>query len=123
MEVVLNILWVLVTFGAFTFLLPKARGRKAAVIGLACVAALLFPIISVSDDLSANDAWEEATTIRRATPLPPASTAPHVAIIADAIHVAVALLAIGIIETRIAPALTRLLPAETEPRSPPALSR
>jgi hypothetical protein len=121
MELLLNLVWALITCGAFVFLLPRSRGGRAAVIGLACVAALLFPIISVSDDLSvARDAWEEATSIRRVSAMLDAFATSHSAAVPVAVlNVAVALLAIGLIESGIAPAIVRLLPAESDPRSPP----
>ena len=105
MELALNVLWALVVCGTFAVLLPRSRGGRVAIIGLACVAALLFPVISVSDDLNAAfNAWEVAAVAF----LPVAVS-----------QIAVAFRAIGHVEVEAAPALIRLLPADSDPRSPP----
>jgi hypothetical protein len=110
MELVLNIVWALVTCAAFVFLLPKGRGGRAAVIGLACVAALLFPIISASDDLSMAAVASDAFSLSKSAVLPVAS-----------MDLSIALAAIAFIEQQVVPAVVRLLPAESDPRSPPYL--
>jgi hypothetical protein len=51
MELLLNLTWLAVATAGFIFA-PKHSGRVWLV--LACVAALLFPIISVSDDFNAD---------------------------------------------------------------------
>jgi hypothetical protein len=60
-EIFLNCAWAAVAITAFVVLMPKAgsaRGKQA-VAALLCCAALLFPIISVSDDLGADrDTYE-----------------------------------------------------------------
>jgi len=55
-EVILNGAWFAVTATVFLLLLPRAMRvrRKHAVAAILCAAALLFPIISLSDDLSAD---------------------------------------------------------------------
>lgn len=60
-ELVLNALWLAVVAGAFT-VIPRRSSR--ATIGVACILVLLFPIISVSDDLALDsNSLEEALAI------------------------------------------------------------
>jgi hypothetical protein len=62
MELALNLLWLV---GALTaFLVVPARSRNAS-FALLCALALLFPIVSISDDLSADRtrAFNEAAAI------------------------------------------------------------
>lgn len=78
MELILNLVWLLTTagifaaFGVWTAHQPKgatAASRHRFQIGLAlvCVAALLFPIISMTDDLATTVvALEEWSAVRRA---------------------------------------------------------
>ncbi len=77
MEVVLNNLWLLVAIGAFFYWRPE-KCRKApevpnrsttfAVVALACALVLLFPVISLTDDLNAEQvAMEDSSrTIMKA---------------------------------------------------------
>ena len=121
MELLLNVVWAIVACGAFLVLLPRSRGGNVSILGIACVAALLFPIISVSDDLSVSrDAWEESSSIRRADARADAFATAHDAVVpAVASIVAVTLFALGLIDTQVVPAAIRLLPAQSDPRSPP----
>jgi len=68
MEVVLNTFWLLVAIGAFLFWRPeKPRGghagrhysRSLATVALGCALVLLFPVISLTDDLHAEQAAME----------------------------------------------------------------
>lgn len=60
-ELVLNAVWLAVAAGAFA-LIPRRSSR--ATLGLACILVLLFPIISVSDDLALDsNSLEEALAI------------------------------------------------------------
>ncbi len=60
-ELILNGLWIAVAIAAFAILLPRAVSHRKhyAVAALLCTVALLFPVISVSDDLSADRATFE----------------------------------------------------------------
>jgi hypothetical protein len=64
-EQLLNVLWLALGAAAFAVValkVPERRGRAALIV--ACVLALLFPIISISDDLSASrDLFEQAATL------------------------------------------------------------
>ena len=63
MEVLLNTIWLLVAIGAFLFWRPERyRGtptardhdRSFGILALACALVLLFPVISLTDDLHAE---------------------------------------------------------------------
>ena len=61
LELVLNAVWLAVVAGAFT-VIPRRSSRIT--IAVACILALLFPIISVSDDLALDgNSLEEALAI------------------------------------------------------------
>jgi hypothetical protein len=60
-ELLLNLVWFGIAAAAFLLVLPSALARRGtqATAALLCCAALLFPIISVSDDLSGDrDTYE-----------------------------------------------------------------
>lgn len=65
MEVLLNALWLLLTAAAIGYWLTRSGGRQrnqTTVRGLlvvACVLALLFPVISITDDLVAQGMLED----------------------------------------------------------------
>ncbi len=60
-ELVLNAVWLAVVAGAFT-VIPRRSSRVT--LAVACILALLFPIISVSDDLALDgNSLEEALAI------------------------------------------------------------
>src|ERR1035438_2059956 len=72
MELLLNLLWVAMALAAFCVFtwkrraasqLPKVPYAKA-LLGLACVLVLLFPVISASDDLHPTQAVLEDATKR-----------------------------------------------------------
>ncbi len=70
MELLLNAVWLLVGIAAVGFWLVRARGavhrgRGAAtgLIVLCCVLALIFPVISMSDDLHAQQVAVEDSSI------------------------------------------------------------
>jgi hypothetical protein len=63
MEVLLNIIWLLVAVGALVYWRPqnghaasasRRDGKYLAVMALACALLLLFPVISLTDDLHAE---------------------------------------------------------------------
>lgn len=68
MEVLLNTIWLLVAIGAFLFCCPESygstfgqrgHGTLLGILALACALVLLFPIISLTDDLHAEQAAME----------------------------------------------------------------
>ncbi|MGA2984035.1 MAG: hypothetical protein ABSG32_09480 [Terriglobia bacterium] len=68
MEVLLNTIWLLVAIGAFLFWRPEkytrtptARDHKKSfgILALACALVLLFPVISLTDDLHAEQVTME----------------------------------------------------------------
>src|SRR5438270_10341116 len=99
-ELLLNALWLAIVAAAF---LAVPRRSSRATLGIACILVLLFPIISVSDDLALDgNALEEA-----------------LAFVVCMILLAVALLAIARVQHVIpAPALI-LVAIPSDPRSPP----
>jgi len=77
MELALNLIWLFiavataVAFSVWSARLPEGarsrRIRRSAGLALVCVVALLFPIISVTDDLAPDtNALEEWSSTRRA---------------------------------------------------------
>lgn len=104
-ELVLNLAWVAVTLTAFLVLLPQARERrgKHAIAALLCCAALLFPIISLSDDLGADrDTYEV------------------LAAVLVCIALIIGLTAIARITVRPVARVSFVLAKHADPRSPPA---
>lgn len=99
-ETVLNLIWVAIAFTAFA---AAPRRTKPALIALACAVALLFPIISITDDLSADPA-----TLERA-----------IAILVDLIVLMAMFIAIGQMEDRRVRRAAILITTPTDPRSPP----
>ncbi len=67
MELLLNVLWALLAVSAFyaftrQFCAPGEAGRPSrlkALLALGCVLVLLFPVVSATDDLHANQALVE----------------------------------------------------------------
>jgi hypothetical protein len=57
MELLLNLTWLMIVATGF-LLVPKRSGHVWLV--LACIAALLFPIISASDDMNADRTFNDA---------------------------------------------------------------
>ncbi len=100
MESTLNIIWVIVGAGLFAAIRPKTRQLKIA---LLCAVVLLFPIISVSDDLSsaADRVLEEA------------------ALLVPLLMVIIALMALALLEMPRVHWRRVLLPVQSDPRSPP----
>ena len=77
MEVFLNLVWLFTT--AFVFVWWRvegcrtARGWRSGAVALSCVALLLFPVISMTDDLARPVCAEDAGANRRVN----ASSAHH----------------------------------------------
>ena len=68
METLLNVVWLLVACGTFAAYAASGRRVRGGALALVCVVALLFPIISATDDM-ATDATiiEEWSALRRPT--------------------------------------------------------
>src|SRR5436305_7390912 len=99
-ELFFNVVWLAVAVAAFT-VVPRRSSR--ATLGIACILALLFPIISVSDDLALDgNSLEEA-----------------LAIIVCMLLLAVALIALARVERAIAAPALILVAIPSDPRSPP----
>lgn len=100
METFLNLFWLAI---ASTALVTAPRRSPRALLALGCVLAVLFPIVSVSDDLMGDhDSFEEA-----------------LAVVVEAVILLIALVAVAAVEP-IRPrraALVALVSAD--PRSPP----
>jgi len=79
MELILNLVWLLVVGGIFAAFAAWAAGQPhgavsryrhfTIVVALGCVAAVLFPIISMSDDLATAPAAVEAWNSMRRSAL------------------------------------------------------
>lgn len=74
MELALNIAWVIVAAvvlilcGGNALAFTERRRRITALVGLSCLIWLLFPIISITDDLHAEQAVFERTAVRKVGP-------------------------------------------------------
>jgi hypothetical protein len=99
MENFLNLLWLTIAAAA---LLTAPRRPRHTWLALGCALALLFPIVSVSDDLADRDVFEEA-----------------LALLVKAVTLTVAFVAIGKIESIRPRRVTLCLIPLTDPRSPP----
>jgi hypothetical protein len=100
MELFLNLLWLAMSAAAL-LTLPRRSNRVSLALG--CVLALLFPIVSVSDDLiSDRDSFEEA-----------------LAIVVTAVILAIPFVAVARIETIRPRRAALLLVTSSDPRSPP----
>lgn len=68
-EHVLNMVWLTIAAGAFAFVLPRRRDVRV-VAAVVFAVALLFPIISASDDLASIDSvFEKAIAVLAALAL------------------------------------------------------
>jgi hypothetical protein len=99
-ELLFNAVWLAVVVAAFVAV-PRRSSR--ATLGIACVLVLLFPIISVSDDLALDgNSLEEA-----------------MAIVVCMLLLAVALIALARVEHVLAAPALILVAIPSDPRSPP----
>ena len=100
MELFLNLLWLTISTSALIF---APRRSVRITLALVCVAAILFPIVSLSDDLNLDrDSLEQA-----------------LAVIVVAIVLMIALVAIARLDgLRILPPAVALV-VSSDPRSPP----
>ena len=75
MELALNIAWLIVAAallllcGARALSFTEKRRRITALLALVCLIWLLFPIISITDDLNAGQSVFEATAVKKPTPV------------------------------------------------------
>ena len=100
MELTLNLIWVAIAAAAF-IAAPRRSFRVS--IALVCGLALLFPIISASDDLNAVGAFNDAA-----------------AAIVVTVVLLLALVAIARIHATRVPLYAVHLATPSDPRSPPA---
>ena len=100
MELFLNLLWLAI---AIVAVLTAPRRSRRVSFAIGCALALLFPIVSVSDDLLAgHESFEEA-----------------LAIVVDAVIFVITLVTIAlVIDVRPRRASLLVVPS-TDPRSPP----
>ena len=99
-ETVLNLIWVAIAVGAFAIV---PRRKPQALIALACAMALLFPIISITDDLT-ND---------------PATFERAIAILVEFLVLLALFIAIASVEDRRLRRAAILITSPSDPRSPP----
>jgi peptidoglycan/LPS O-acetylase OafA/YrhL len=75
-ELALNIAWLIVAVGlllvcgARALSLPEKGRRITALIALACLIWLLFPVISITDDLDSGQFVFEASAVKKPNHLP-----------------------------------------------------
>jgi uncharacterized membrane protein len=100
MELTLNLIWMAIA--AVAFVAAPRRSMRVS-IALVCGLALLFPIISASDDLNADRTFNDAA-----------------AAIVVTIVLLLALVAIARIRVTSAPLYAVHLATPSDPRSPPA---
>ncbi|HEX7677587.1 MAG TPA: hypothetical protein VF713_05645 [Thermoanaerobaculia bacterium] len=99
-ELALNVVWLAVVAGAFA-VMPRRSNR--ATLALTCVLVLLFPIISVSDDLAlSGNSLEEA-----------------LAIIVSLLILVAGFMAVARVEHELAAPALILVTIPSDPRSPP----
>lgn len=124
-ELGFNLVWLAIAIAISVTFLPRQRGRAVAFVAVACLIALLFPIVSISDDLGhVRDAFEESNATRRALNAAghsdqlPAATHPAVFVALDP---PLTLCAIGRVEIEDALVRHFVFAPRTNPRSPPSL--
>ncbi len=101
MEQILNLIWLAVAAGSAAVVLPRRRDARTLA-ALACFAALLFPIISASDDMLADRSLIDA-----------------VAAILVLLSLLLGLMAMFRISAETRLLRLRSLPVHSDPRSPP----
>ncbi len=99
-ELVLNVVWLAIVVVAFA-VIPRRSSR--ATLALTCILVLLFPIISVSDDMAlSSNSLEEA-----------------LAIIVSILVLVAAFMAVARVEHELAAPALILVTIPSDPRSPP----
>ena len=99
MELLLNVVWLAIALGA---LVAAPRLPKRTRVALMCTVALLFPIISISDDIASSSA-----------------TFDEVATIVVTILIAFVLIAVASVDRVSEPGYAIALSTPSDPRSPP----
>lgn len=100
METFLNLLWVVI---ALTAMITAPRRSRRVLFALGCAAVLLFPIVSVSDDLIADrNVLEEA-----------------LGVLVKAVILVIAFVTLARIDSIRPRRVTLLLVPPSDPRSPP----
>jgi hypothetical protein len=140
MEQFLNFVWLLIAVGSFSIAIPGAKRRRAAgeaaaghpwmaFAAMLCAVALLFPIISVTDDLHFDPQAVEEWAGRRQQ-LISAHPTHHdsltagwgpPALLSAAFALAFEPALLAVIDTAGVPAHVELLAGRANPRSPPEL--
>src|SRR6266571_2243051 len=128
LESALNLIWAAIALSTFALVLPRSvtSGRRLLpiAVALACTLLLLFPIISVTDDFSADRALAEewnngsrriAAAAQQHHELPQLLIALAVVVLS----IIAAMRVVALIETTSAPARLFVLTASSDPRSPP----
>ena len=70
MELALNLVWLIASLAALVWcgarhrVAPEARKRSAALLAWLCVAAVLFPVISMTDDMTSTAAVAEGGKLK-----------------------------------------------------------
>jgi len=98
-ELFFNVLWVALASAAF---LTAPRRSRRVMFAVACAVALLFPIISISDDFIDRDALDDV-----------------MAVVVSLFVVVAAFVALAVIEPERRSRATLLLATLSDPRSPP----
>src|SRR5215472_756062 len=94
MEAALNVIWLLVACGTFAAYAASPRKVRGGALALVCVVALLFPIISATDDMTTDATiLEEWSALRRPT-------------LASLLHIALALAVLVTAIAVVAPAVS-----------------
>lgn len=124
MEAVLNVIWLLIACGTFAAYAASPRKVRGGALALFCVMALLFPIISATDDMTTDATiLEEWSALRRPTILSLLQIALTLAILVIAIVIVAPIVSpTAVAVARPAPLLDgfgRILPL----RGPPSLLR
>jgi len=67
-ELFLNLAWLAISLAVFSYFgrrRASAQDRVAVTLALVCVVCLLFPVISMTDDLNSSPALPEVTKLKR----------------------------------------------------------
>jgi hypothetical protein len=129
MELLLNLAWLAVAIAAFARLGVWAsaetdrRRIRLAFVATACVIVLLFPIISITDDLEASVAVvEESATVRRAAASAVLHVVPTLATTLALAVIAAALTLLGFLTEESFVALPSLAAPVLSVRGPPSFA-
>ena len=127
-EILLNLAWAALAISLVTLWLragsPTGRTRRSQVVAIAVLIAILFPIISVSDDLMAMQSPNEISSTQRRGSLVSPDAHPHlltVAAVPPTVSTGLALSFLGLVSPGWAsvPAVPSSLPSTIQNRPPP----